>query len=80
MDTANLVAMYAGNRCGPVGHLFPFDTPFAKISCNGLLVNVTQYKNWECTEQEKDTFSYRWGQCIELPFLSKGVKKYVRLY
>lgn len=50
VDTANMVAMYAGNRCGPVGHLFPFETPFAKVRCNSLLINVTQYKDWECRE------------------------------
>lgn len=71
--------MAAANRCGVIGHLYPFASPFGIVRCNATHFDATQYWDWECKEQIDTPYYYAWGQCIRVPWTSGGVK-YVKLF
>ena len=41
IDVANMVAMSATNRCGVIGHLYPFEAPFGVARCNATHFDLT---------------------------------------
>lgn len=80
MDVANTVATHATNRCGVVGHLYPFSAPFAIVRCDESAWSGTIYNDYRCTQQRGASFHYKWGQCIEYPFTSDVGRRFIKLY
>lgn len=52
LDVANTIATHATGRCGVIGHLFPFPTPFGKVECNEVYFDLSIYEDFQCQNQE----------------------------
>lgn len=78
IDVANTIATHGSNKCGVVGHLYPFEEPFGNVQCNNVGFEMSNYEDFQCKIRD-NVISYEWGQCIEFNRTSQG-KKFIKLY